>query len=188
MIAACVEPTAQVVLELRERGGGAIGRGLEPLGQRGGAGRERGGNLAQQQPASLADAQRRLGEDAHGIGDRRPCVVHERGDVLEPPHRRQRLLLGRAIAREQQVVQPTEQMRQPELGIRRLWAQVLEAPHRHPDLVEQRRAVDFLVEAVHARFLEGGGERLEGGKMGGQGLGAEAAVAIVVSGHTGLCR
>ncbi len=188
VIASCVEPAVQVAFELRQRGGRATGRGLEPLGLRRRAGRERCGDLVEQQAAALGHAPRRLHEHAHGIRERGAGVVHEGGNVFEPPHRGERLLLRRAIARDQEVVQATKQVREPELGVRRLRPQLLEAPHHHADLVEQGRAVDFVVQPVHAHVLERGPDRLQGGEVRRERLDAEAAVAIVVTGHARLRR
>src|SRR5882762_6178817 len=63
-------------------------------------------------------------------------------------------------------MEAAEQMRQPELRILGLRLQLLEAAQRDADLIEQRGAVDLLVEIGGIRLFEGGG--------------AEAAVVVVM--------
>src|SRR6266511_1437229 len=80
-------------------------------------------------------------------------------------------------------MEAAEQVRQPELRILRLRLQLLEAPQRDANLVQQRGAVDLLVEVGGTRFLQGGRKRLERGEMGRERAGTEAAVAVVVARH-----
>src|SRR5213075_1467744 len=109
-------------------------------------------------------------------------------DILEPPHRRAGFLVRRAITGEEQMMQSAEQVGQPELGVRRVRPQFLVAAHGDADLVEQRRAVDLLVQPVDAGFFERGRERLEGREVRRQRGGTEAAVAVIVARHAGLRR
>ena|SRR5216117_3507257 len=78
-------------------------------------------------------------------------------------------------------MEAAEQVRQPELRILRLRLQLLEAAQRDANLVQQRGAVDLLLEVGGIRFLQGGRKRLERGEMGRERGGAEAAVAVVVA-------
>src|SRR6266581_4722313 len=78
-------------------------------------------------------------------------------------------------------MEAAEQVRQPELRILRLRLQLLEALQRDANLVQQRSAVDLLLEVGGIRFLQGGRKRLERGEMGSERGGTEAAVAVVVA-------
>src|SRR6266550_7799218 len=85
-------------------------------------------------------------------------------------------------------MEAAEQVRQPELRILGLRLQLLEAPQRDANLVQQRGAVDLLLDIGGIRLLEGGRQRLERGEMGRELGGAEAAVAVVVPRHPRLRR
>jgi hypothetical protein len=56
----------------------------------------------------------------------------------------------------------------------------------HANLVQERGAVDFLLEIVGLRFLEGRRDGLQSGQMGRERSGAESAVAIVMTRHARL--
>src|SRR6266705_5028992 len=77
-------------------------------------------------------------------------------------------------------------MREPELGILSLGLELLVAAQRDADFVEQRRAVDLLVQVGRARFLERRRDRFERGELRGERARAIATVAIIVPRHAGL--
>ena len=79
-------------------------------------------------------------------------------------------------------------MREPKLWILGLRLELFIAAQHDADLVEQRRAVDFLFQIGGVRLLERGGDRLQGGQMRREGGRAESAVAIIVTRHAGLGR
>src|SRR2546426_8787481 len=85
-------------------------------------------------------------------------------------------------------MQPAEQMREPKLGILRLRFELLVATQHDADFVQQRRAVDLLVEIGGVSSFQRGGDRSERREMGRERRGTEAAVAIVVTRHAGLRR
>src|SRR5207247_10545449 len=96
------------------------------------------------------------------------------------------LLGGRAVGGEQQVVQPAEQMREPELGILRVRLQRLEALQLDANLIQQRRAVDLFLEIGGAGFFQRGGDRFECREVGRERGRTEPAVAVIVARHAGL--
>ncbi len=186
VVAAGVQPPLEVGVERRERRTRPLARQAEALRERRRLGAERRRHLADEQPAPLVHSQRRLHEHPHRLGQRGSRVVEQRGDVLQARQRGRGLLVRGAVRREEQVVQPGEQVREPELGVRRLRPQPLEAAHRDADLVEQGGTVDLGIEVVGAGPFEGGGDRLQGGEVRGEGGGAEAAVAAVLRGDPRL--
>src|SRR6267378_1220663 len=98
--------------------------------------------LAYQQTTAFGHAHGGLHEHPHRLFERGAQVVEKRRDVLEPADRRRGLFSGRAIRREQQVMQTAEQVGEPEFGILRLRLELLEAAQRHPNLVQQRGTID----------------------------------------------
>ena len=83
-------------------------------------------------------------------------------------------------------MQAAQQMGEPEFGIFCLRFEFLEAKQRDPNLVQQRGAIDLLLDAIGARFLERGRNRLQGGQMRRERGGAESSVAVIVTRDTRL--
>ena len=83
-------------------------------------------------------------------------------------------------------MQPAEQMREPEFRVLGLRSQLLEAAQHDADFVQQRRAVDLLLEIGGIGSFQRGGDRFERREMGRERGGTESAVAVVVARHTGL--
>ena len=110
--------------------------------------------------------QRRFRVQTHRLGQRGPRVLEQRGNVFQARAQRGGPGIGRAVATQQQVMESAEQMTDPELRVLGLRALLLEAVQRDPNLVEQRGAVDLVVEVVGAGFLERAAERLERREVG----------------------
>src|SRR2546428_14077632 len=85
-------------------------------------------------------------------------------------------------------MQAPEEVREPERGILRLRPLPLQAPHGDADVVQERRAVDLVVEGGSRGFLERGDDGPERHEVRRERGGAEAPEAVVVRGHAGLRR
>ncbi len=181
-------PAREIRVELEQRLARPLRRGGETGGVRRRLQSERRGELFHEQPATLGHAHGGLDEHAHRFLE--PGLqIHEKvRDVLEPPDRPCRFLRRRPVGGEQQVMQATEQMREPELGVLGLGPERPEPAQRDPDLVEQRGAVDLLLEIDGGCLLQRGGERFQCGEMRRQRGRTESAIAIVVPRHAGLRR
>ena len=83
-------------------------------------------------------------------------------------------------------MQAAEQVGEPEFGILRLRLELLEAAQRHSNLVQQRGAIDLLLDVVGSRFLERRRDRLQGSEMRRERGGTEPPVTVVVARHTRL--
>ena len=149
---------------------------------------ERRGQLFHEQAAAFGHAHRCLDKDSHRLFERGLEILEKGGDVLQSPDRRYCLLGGRAVSGEQQVMQPAEQMREPEFGVFGLRFELLEAVQHDADFVQQRRAVDLFVEIGGVRSFQRGGDRLERREVGRERRGTEAAVAVIMARHAGLGR
>ena len=141
---------------------------------------QRGGKLLDEQPAAFGHSQRRLDKDAHRLFQGGLEILEEFRDVLESSDRRRRFLGRRAIGGEQQVMQPAEQMREPEFRVLGLRFQLLEAAQHDADLVQQRRAVDLLIEIGGIGSFQRGGDRFERREMGCERGRTETAVAVIM--------
>src|ERR1044072_954498 len=86
------------------------------------------------------------------------------------------------------MMQSTAEMRQPKFGGLRLRVQLVKAPYRDADFVEQRGAVDLLNEIDGVPLLEGGRNGLERGERRSERGRAEAAVAVIVARDARLRR
>ena len=161
-----LQPAREIRVEGEQRRAGLLRRGREAGGVHRRLGAERGGELRDEQAAALRHSHRRLDKDAHGLFERGLEIIEEIGDVLQSPDRGSGLLGGGAVGGEQQVVQPAEQMREPELGILRLRLQLLEAAQHDANLIQQRRAVDLFLEIGGAGFFQRGGDRFECREVG----------------------
>ncbi len=139
------------------------------------------------QPA-LGDPQRGFHEHPHRLYQRRARVVQQPRHVLQPARERACPLGGRTIAPAQQEVQPAEQVRQPEPGVLRLGALALESLLQHAHVVQERRAVDLVLELARRGLFQSGADGLECGEVWSERDGTEPPVAVVVGRHARLGR
>ena len=175
-----LEPPLEIVLEVRQRGAGPLRRHPQPLRLPRPRHRQRRRDLLDEQQAARRHAERRLDEEPHRLDERRPRVVQQLRHVLQSPRQRAHPLRGRAVVPQQQEVQAAQQVREPECRVLGLRALALEAGERHPTVVQQRRAVDLVVETLSGGSFQGGADRLEGGEVGAERVGAESPEAVVV--------
>ncbi len=147
-----------------------------------------GRHLPHERQPALVDAQRRLDEHPDRLDQRGPRIVEQPRHVFQPARQRDRPLFGAPVAPAQQEVEPAEQMREPKPRVLGLGALALEAPQGDPDFVQERRAVDFVVQLIGGGLFEGGGDGFERGEVRGERARTEAPVTVVVRLHPRLRR
>ena len=181
------QPALEIRVEREQRRARLLCRGRETGGVHRRLRAKRGRELFDEQPAAFGHSHRRLDEDPHRLFQRGLEIIEELGDVFQAPDRRRRLLGGGTVGGEQQMMQPAEQMREPEFWVLGLRLQLLEAAQHDADLVQQRRAVDLLLEIGGVGCFQRGGNRLERREMGHERGRTETAVAVIMPRHASLC-
>ena len=181
------QPALEIRVEREQRRARLLCRRRETGGVHRRLGAECGGELFDEQPAAFGHPHRRLDEDAHRLFQRGLEILEEFRDVLESSDCRGRLLGGRAVGRKQQMMQPAEQMGEPKFWILGLGFQLLKATQHDTDFVQQRRAVDLLLEIGGVGCFQRGGDRFERREMGCERGRTETAVAVIMPRHAGLC-
>ena len=117
--------------------------------------------LHHQLAAAAQHGERRIDEHRRWIIQRLSRGVEERGDRPEPLERRGRPAAGRAVLPAQDRVEALEEMVDPEDRVALVRPLVLEPVDGAPELAEQRRPVDLVLQVVHLELFDRAGDRPE---------------------------
>lgn len=81
-------------------------------------------------------------------------MIEENGDRLQARESRPGSVSGRPVAPGEQQVEPFQHMGHPEIRVPDVWSFVGEPVCGHPDFVEERGAVDLVIERIDRRRFE----------------------------------